>query len=121
MNKSGWSLLCVFLMGCQLSQVRQEQLRLVEQSDDVVLCYSLIDDRFELDENAVLKELKSREIVSCLTTIAEHECPPRMDSRPQCIDQTKLNVTAKLEAMESSGGIELLIKGAQLGIGILPF
>ena len=113
--------MCVFLMGCQLSQVRQEQLRLVEQSDDVVLCYSLIDDRFELDENAVLKELKSRKTVSCLTTIAEHECPPGMDSRPQCIDQTKLNVTTKLEAMESSGGIELLIKGAQLGIGILPF
>ena len=108
-------------MGCQSSQVREERLRVVEQSSDAVLCYSLIDESFNLDEKLVLKELDKREIDSCLNVIADHECPAEMKSRPDCLEQTKVRVSSKLQGMQSSGSTELLIKGVQIGIGVLPF
>ena len=121
MNKSIWVLVFALLIGCQSSQVKEERLRLVEQADDVVLCYSLLDDSFQLDQTSVLKELGRREIDSCLVTIAEYECPKRMESRQQCLEQTKVKVTGDLNSMKSGFGTDLLLKGVQVGIGILPF
>ena len=121
MNKSIWVLVFALLIGCQSSRVKEERLRLVEQADDVVLCYSLLDDSFQLDQTAVLKELGKREIDSCLVTIAEYECPERMESRQQCLEQTKVKVTGDLNSMKSGVGTDLLLKGVQVGIGILPF
>ena len=121
MNKSIWVLVFALLIGCQSSQVKEERFRLVEQADDVVLCYSLLDDSFQLDQTAVLKELKKREIDSCLNTIAEHECPETLDFRQSCVEETTVRVTSKLKADQSAGGTELLIKGVQIGIGVLPF
>ena len=121
MSKSIWVLVFALLIGCQSSQVKEERFRLVEQADDVVLCYSLLDDSFQLDQTAVLKELGKREIDSCLATIAEYECPKRMESRQQCLEQTKVKVTGDLNSMKSGVGTDLLLKGVQVGIGILPF
>ena len=121
MNKSIWVLVFALLIGCQSSQVKEERLRLVEQAEDVVLCYSLLDDSFQLDQAAVLKELKKREIESCLNTIAEHECPETVDFKQSCVEETTVRVTSKLKADQSAGGTELLIKGVQIGIGVLPF
>ena len=121
MSRSVGILMILLLAGCQSNQVKQEQKRLVEQSDDVVLCYSLIDDQFQLDQTAVLRELKSRGMDSCLTTIAEHECPETMESRQSCMDETKVKVTGELKAVKSAVGTELLLKGVQVGIGVLPF
>ena len=121
MSKSIWVLVFALLIGCQSSQVKEERLRLVEQADDVVLCYSLLDDSFQLDQTAVLKELGKREIDSCLNTIAEHECPETVDFKQSCLEETKVRVMSKLKADQSAGGIELLIKGVQVGIGVLPF
>ena len=121
MNKSIWVLVFALLIGCQSSQVKEERLRLVEQADDVVLCYSLLDDSFQLDQAAVLKELGKREIDSCLVTIAEYECPKKMEPRQQCLEQTKVKVTGDLNSMKSGVGTDLLLKGVQVGIGILPF
>ena len=69
----------------------------------------------------MLKELKSREVILCLTVIAEHECPETMESRQSCIDETRVRVTGELKAILSAAGTELLIKGIQVGIGVLPF
>ena len=121
MSKSIWVLVFALLIGCQSSQVKEERLRLVEQADDVVLCYSLLDDSFQLDQTTVLKELERREIDSCLATIAEYECPKKMEPRQQCLEQTKVKVTSDLNSMKSGDGTDLLLKGVQLGIGILPF
>ena len=111
----------LLMFGCQSSQVRQERTAIIQNADDVVLCYSLIDNRFQLEQSAVLKELKSREVVSCLTVIAEYECPETMESRQSCIDETRVRVTGELKAIQSAAGTELLIKGIQVGIGVLPF
>jgi hypothetical protein len=121
MNKLIWVLVFALLIGCQSSQVKEERLRLVEQTDDVVLCYSLLDDSFQLDQTEVLKELKKRQIDSCLNTIAEHECPETVDLKQACVEETKIRVTGKFKADQSTGGTELLIKGVQVGIGVLPF
>ena len=67
------------------------------------------------------KELRKREIDSCLVTIAEYECPKKMEPRQQCLEQTKVKVTNDLNSMKSGDGTDLLLKGVQLGIGILPF
>ena len=120
-SKSIWVLVFCVLIGCQTSQVKLERLRLVEHADDVVLCYSLVDGRFELDQNAVLRELKKREIETCLDTIAEHECPKTKESGQSCVEETKVRVMAELRAVQSAAGTELLIKGFQVGIGVLPF
>ena len=111
----------IFTNGCQSTQVKQQRLSLVEQADDVVLCYSLIDSSFQLDQKMVLSELKRRGIDSCLATIASHECPSEMDSRQDCLDKTKVRIAGELNASQSPGGTELLIKGVQIGIGVLPF
>lgn len=111
----------VLLTGCQSAEIIEERRRLVERSDDAVLCYSLIDHRFQLDQNAVLKELKSRSIDSCLTIIAEYECPESMESRQTCIDDTEVRITGEVKGTQSSVGTEFLIKGMQVGIGVLPF
>ena len=121
MNKLIWVLGFALLIGCQSAQVKEERLQLVKQVDDVVLCYSLLDNSFQLDQTAVLKELKKREIDSCLNTIAEHECPETLDFRQSCVEETTVRVTSKLKADQSAGGTELLIKGVQIGIGVLPF
>lgn len=121
MNKLLWGLTFVIVMGCQSSQVKEERLRVVKQSSDAVLCYSLIDESFNLDEKLVLKELDKREIDSCLNVIADHECPAEMKSRQDCLEQTKVRVASRLQGMQSSGSTELLIKGIQVGIGVLPF
>ena len=121
MGKSIWVLVLALLIGCQSSQVKEERLRLLEQADDIVLCYSLIDDRFQLDQNAVLKELKKRETDSCLNTIAEFECPKTMEVRQSCVEETKARITGELKVVQSAVGTELLIKGVQVGIGVLPF
>ncbi len=94
---------------------------MVEQSSDAVLCYSLIDESFNLNQKAVLKELEKREIDSCLNVIADHECPSQMESRQDCLEQTKVRVSSKLQGMQSGASTELLIKGIQVGIGVLPF
>ena len=121
MNKAIWVLVTVLLAGCQSSQVKEERLRLVEQADDIILCYSLIDDKFQLDQSAVLKELKKREIDSCLNTIAEHECLETLEFKQSCVEEAKVRVMGKLKADQSAGGTEFLIKGVQIGIGVLPF
>ena len=121
MNKMLWGLTFVTVMGCQSGQVREERLRVVEQSSDAVLCYSLIDESFNLNEQGVLKELEKREIDSCLNVIADHECPVKMESRQDCLEQTKVRVSSKLQGMQPGVGTELLIKGIQVGIGVLPF
>ena len=121
MNKLIWVLVFALLIGCQSAQVKEERLQLVEQVDDVVLCYSLLDNSFQLDQTTVLKELERREIDSCLATIAEYECPKKMESRQQCLEQTKVRVTGDLNSMKSGAGTDLLLKGIRVGIGILPF
>ena len=121
MSKSIWVLVFALLIGCQSSQVREERLQLVQQADDVVLCYSILDDSFQLDQTAVLKELGKREIDSCLVTIAQYECPKKMESRQQCLEQTKVRIAGDLNSVKSGVGTELLLKGVQVGIGILPF
>jgi len=121
MDKSIWVLVFALLIGCQSSQVKEERLRLVEQADDVVLCYSLLDDSFQLDQTAVLKELGKREIDSCLGVIAEYECPATMESRTDCLQKTKVRVSGELQGTQSGASTELLIKGIQVGIGVLPF
>ena len=121
MNKLIWVLGFALLIGCQSAQVKEERLQLVKQVDDVVLCYSLLDNSFQLDQTTVLKELERREIDSCLATIAEYECPKKMESRQQCLEQTKVRVTGDLNSMKSGAGTDLLLKGIRVGIGILPF
>ena len=121
MNKLLWGLTFVTVMGCQSGQVREERLRLVEQSPDIVLCYSLIDESFELPQKVVLAELKRRKIESCLPVIAENECPEDMESRQECIDKTKVRLIREMKSTQSGVGTELLIKGFQIGAGAMPF
>ena len=111
----------LLMLGCESSQVRQERLAIIQSADDVTLCYSIIDERTELDHSAVLRELKHRKVDSCLALISEHECPEVMESRQSCIDETKVRVAGKLTATRSGGGTELFIKGLRFGMGVLPF
>ena len=45
MNKMLWGLTFVTVMGCQFGQVREERLRVVEQSSDAVLVTRLLMNR----------------------------------------------------------------------------
>ena len=121
MIKPNWWLGALLLMGCQITTERADVNPVIRDASDSALCYSLIDDQFQLNQQSVLRELRERKIDSCLSAIVENECPQHMISRDKCIEEANVRVTSKLKSSQSSIGTEFLIKGLQIGVGILPF
>lgn len=121
-------LLCLatsfLLIGCQNSQIVRQESNVISQVDDVVICYSLLDPEMGIDRTEALRSLKQRNITSCLAVIADHECPEDLSDRRECIDRVKVSVMNDVESMSNSstsGGTEILIRGAGMAVGILPF
>ena len=116
------TLIPVFLLGCQTLPGKEDKQRLVSAADSVALCYSLMDPSFKIDKSMALRELKNRNITSCLNVIAQHECPESIELRQACIEQSKIKTLADVDRLPNGGqGTELMIQGLKYGTGILPF
>lgn len=119
-----WLATSFLLIGCQNSQIVRQESNVLSQVDDVVICYSLLDPEMGIDRTEALRSLKRRNVTSCLAVIADHECPEDLTDRRDCIDRVKISVMKDVESMSTSstfGGTDILLKGAGMAVGILPF
>ena len=117
-----WIFAVITLIGCQSNQVKETNQRIVSSSATVVLCYSLLDESSEIDRSLALRELKNRNVDSCLGVIADHECPSSMKSRQVCAEERKARILSKVDGSKASHqGTEILIQGVKIGLGVLPF
>ena len=117
-----WIFVVVTLIGCQSNQVKETNQKIVSSADTAVLCYSLLDQSSEIDQSLALRELKKRNVDSCLGVIAEHECPPSMKSRQVCLEERKARILSKVGgSMANHQGTEILLQGVKIGLGVLPF
>ena len=117
-----WAFVPLLLIGCETVPGKDGKQRVVSATDSVNLCYSLIDQSFKLDRSMALRELKKRDVTSCVNVIAEHECPESIELRQACLEQSKIKTLADVDRLPNGGqGTELMIQGLKYGTGILPF
>lgn len=115
--------IALLLVGCMASNEANIRSSVATKADSVVLCYAIIDPALDIDPATAIAELKTRGVDSCLPLIADHQCPAEMDSRQECIDKTKTEIMAKAGSTDGSSqlGTGLMLKGAGIAVGILPF
>ena len=117
-----WAFVPLLLIGCETVSGKDGKQRVVSATDSVNLCYSLIDQSFKLDRSMALRELKKRDVTSCVNVIPEHECPESIELRQACLEQSKIKTLADVDRPANGGqGTELMIQGLKYGTGILPF
>lgn len=112
----------LILTGCQSYKVKEANHKTVTAADSVILCRSLLDKPTDEIQSLILAELKRRKIDSCLSVIAHHECPYKMQRRQKCLDEKAADALSKIDrTIPNHRGTEILIRAVRIGAGIIPF